>query len=122
MSRLRCLEKQLIAEILYAELCGQLNKLRSDARHPARCVECLLSLVLKADFSIGSLRANKAALVNEVVMMPAQHDQVIQTCFATIGPVLYVVSIDKSGVGTAREATSFVSDAERAAHWGWNSP
>jgi hypothetical protein len=85
--------------------------IRSDARHSARCVQWLLSLVLKPDFSIGSLLTNKPALVNEMVMMPAKHDEVVQPRFATIGPVLYVVSIDKSGVGTARKATSFVSDA-----------
>ncbi len=85
--------------------------IRSDARHSARCVQCLLSLVLKADFSIGSLRTNKPALVNEMVMMPAKHDQVIQTRFTAIGPVLYVVSVDKSGVRAAWEATSFVSYA-----------
>ena len=90
----------------------QLNIIvRSESRHSARRVQCLLTLIPETDFPISRLLANKTSLVNQVVMMPAQHDQVIQTRFAAIGPVLNMVSIDKSGVGTARKATSFVSDA-----------
>ena len=90
----------------------QLNIIvRSESRHSAGCVQCLPSLVLKPDFSCGSLLTNKTSLVNQVVVMPAQHDQIIQTRFAAIGPVLNMVSIDKTGIGTARKATAFVSCA-----------
>ncbi len=44
-------------------------------------------------------------------MLPAKHNEVIQTRFAAIRPVLNVVSVDKSGVCTAREAATFVSNA-----------
>jgi hypothetical protein len=47
--------------------------------------------------------------VNQVVMMPAEQHQVVQLRFTAISPVLYVVSIDKPGVGTARKTTTFVS-------------
>ncbi len=44
-------------------------------------------------------------------MVPAKQYEVVETRLATVGPVLYMVSIDKSGVSTAREATTFVSNA-----------
>jgi hypothetical protein len=71
----------------------------------------LRSLVLKADFSVSRLLAGEASFVNKVVMMSAEHHQVVQTCLTAIRPVLYVVSIDEASVGTARKATTFVSDA-----------
>jgi len=71
----------------------------------------LLSLVLEFDLTVGQLLTDKPALVNKVMVMPAKHYEVVQTRLATICPVLYVMSIDKTGVGTAWKATTFVSDA-----------
>ena len=83
----------------------------SNAGHRGRWLQCSLSLILEVDLAIRGLLANKPTLVNKVVMMSAKHYQVVQTRFAAIRPVLYVVSIDKSGVGTAWEAATFVSNA-----------
>jgi len=71
----------------------------------------LLSLILEVDLTIRRLIANEATLMNQVVVVPAKHNEVIQTRFAAIRPVLYVVSVDKSGVGAAWEAATFVSNA-----------
>ena len=84
---------------------------RCDTRHRGGRLQRTLALILKADLSIGRILANKAALVNEVMMMPAEHYQVVQTRFTAISPVLYMVSIDKSRVGAARKATTLVSCA-----------
>ena len=84
---------------------------RSDTGHVGRRFQTLLSLVLKTDFTASRLLANEPALVNKVVVMPAKHYQVVQTRLATIRPVLYVVSVDKSGVRTARKATTLISNA-----------
>ncbi len=68
-------------------------------------------MVPEFDLTAGQLFTDKPALVNKVMVMPAKHYEVVQTRLPAICPVLYVVSIDKTGVGTARKATSFVSDA-----------
>jgi hypothetical protein len=68
-------------------------------------------LVLEVDFTVAGLLKNKPTLVNKVVMVSAKHYQVVQTRFTAVCPVLYVVSVDKSGVRAAWEATSFVSYA-----------
>ena len=71
----------------------------------------MLSLVSEFDITVVSLLTNKPTLVNKVVMVSAKQYQVVQTRFTTVRPVLYVVSVDKSGVRAAWEATSFVSYA-----------
>ena len=98
------LEELAIHPMLHIIVCG-------DPRHGRRCLQCLYSLVLEADFSISGLPADEASFVNKVVMMSAEHHQVVHTRLAAIGPVMYVVSIDKSSVRTARKATTFVSYA-----------
>jgi hypothetical protein len=42
------------------------------------------------------------------MIVSAEQYQVVQARFTTIGPVSYVVSIDKSGVGAARETTTTI--------------
>jgi len=71
----------------------------------------LLSLIPEADLAVCGLLTDEPSLVNKVVMMPAELYQVAQTRFAAIRPVFYMVSIDKSSVRTAGEATTFVSSA-----------
>lgn len=44
--------------------------------------------------------------------MPAELHQIVHAGIAAIGPVLDVVSIDISGVGTARKTTAFVSGVQ----------
>ena len=55
-------------------------------------------------------------------MASAQQYEVAQAGFAAVGPVLDVVSVDKSGVCAAREAATPVSNAQCTAHRGWNRP
>ena len=99
-----CLKELPIHPLLNVIVC-------SNAWHRWRRLQRLLSLVLETDFTVRGLLAVEPALVDQMVMMTAKHDQVVQTCFAAICPVFYVVSVDGSGVGTAGEATSFVSNA-----------
>ena len=84
---------------------------RSDTWHRGRWLQSMLTLALKANYSVGRLLAHKPSLVNEMVVMPTKHDEVVQTRFTAIRPMFYVVPVDKSGVGTARTATAFVSCA-----------
>lgn len=98
------LEKLAIHPLLHVVVCG-------DTGHLWREVQGLLSLVPEVDVSIGRLFTNEATLVNQVVMMAAEHHEVVQTRFAAVCPVLYMVPIDKPGVGAAREATALVSCA-----------
>jgi hypothetical protein len=42
------------------------------------------------------------------MIVSAEQYQVVQARFTTIGPVSYVVSIDKSGVGAAGEAATTI--------------
>jgi hypothetical protein len=69
-------------------------------------LERLFSLVSEQDFR-GPL-AGKATLVHQVMIVSAEQYQVVQARFTTIGPVSYVVSIDKSGVGAAGEAATTI--------------
>jgi len=71
-------------------------------------IEPLLSLVPEADFTVTGLLTDETTLVHEVMMVPPQHDEVIETGLTALGPVLDVVTIDKSCVGAARELTSLV--------------
>ena len=66
------------------------------------------SLVFEEDFTVGLPLAGKPTLVHQVMMMPAKQYQVVQAGFSAIGPVSYMVSIDKSRVGAAREAATAV--------------
>ena len=84
---------------------------RSDPRHHRRWLQSSCSLILKAEFSISGLLADEASFVNKVVMMSAEHHQVVHARLAAIGPMLYVVSIDKSSVRAPRKATTFISNA-----------
>jgi hypothetical protein len=63
----------------------------------------MFSLVFEIDFAIGRLLAGEPALMHQVMMVPAKEYQVIQARFSAIGPVFYMVSIDKSRVCTARK-------------------
>ena len=83
----------------------------SDSRHHWRWLQCFCALVSKANFTITGLLADEASFMNKVVMMSAEHHQIVHTRLAAIGPVMYVVSIDKSRVRTPRKSTSFVSYA-----------
>jgi hypothetical protein len=71
-------------------------------------LERLFSLVSEQDFTIRGPLAGKATLVHQVMIVSAEQYQVVQARFTTIGPVSYVVSIDKSGVGAAGEAATTI--------------
>ena len=81
-----------------------------------RCV----ALIFEDQFTGCCLLTTKTAFMNQVVVMPAEQNQVIQVGLSAICPVFYVVSIDKLVIGATRESTSFVSHAQRASHSGWN--
>ena len=83
--------------------------IRGDPGQHRPALEWLVSLVFEEDLAIGGFLAGKSALMNEVVMVSAEQYEVIQARFAAIGPVFDVVSVDKSGVCAAREATTSVS-------------
>jgi hypothetical protein len=76
-------------------------------------------LVFKRDISVRILAAGKSSLMHQVMMVPTKQYQVIQTRFATIRPVLDVVSVYKSCVGAAGKATAFVSCSQSPAHGRW---
>ena len=79
-----------------------------DARKHRPVCERPRSPVLEIDLAVGAPLTAKPALVHQVMMMPAKQYQVVEASLATIGPVFYMVPIDKSGVGAAREAATAV--------------
>ncbi len=95
---------------------------RDDVRQYGHRREFSFSLVFEEDFASGRFPADEPAIVNKVMMVPAKHDQIVHARFTVISPVLYVVTVDKSGVRTARKAASFVSCTQCTAHWWWNGP
>ena len=56
------------------------------------------------------------------MMMAAQLHKVLETRFAAIGPVLYMVTIDESGVGTAWKAATPVPEPQSATNGRWDGP
>jgi hypothetical protein len=68
-------------------------------------------LIPEVDLAVSRLLASEATLVHQVVVVPAEQNKVVQTGFATVGPMNDVMTVDKAGMGTAREATTAVPDA-----------
>jgi len=58
----------------------------------------------------------------EVMMVPAQQDEIIEARFTAIRPVSNVVTVDKLVVGATREAATAVSGPQGEPHGGRNSP
>jgi hypothetical protein len=54
------------------------------------------------------------------MMEPAQQDEVVEARLATVGPVLYVMTVDKLVIGAAREAAATVPGLQCTPHGGWN--
>jgi len=82
-------------------------------KHPyARRDLINLAMVWPAELetAVRQLLAIEAALVNQPVMMATELHEVLKTCFSTIGPVSYMVTINESGVCAARETAALVSE------------
>ena len=68
----------------------------------------MLSLVVEIDLAVSRLLAGESTFVNKVMMVPAEQHEVVQTGFPAVGPVFDVMTIDETGVGTARKAATAV--------------
>ena len=69
----------------------------------------------EADDLVGVAADEHLALVDEPVVMPAEHDQVAFVGGAAMGPVDDVVGIEEAPMLAAREAAAAVAGLDRAA-------
>ena len=81
-----------------------------------RCV----ALIFEDQFTGCCLLTAKTTFMNQVMVMPAEQNQVIQVGLSAICPVFYVVPIHVFVVRTARETASCVSEAQCTSHCWWN--
>jgi len=68
-------------------------------------------LVFEDYFVVCGLFAGESTLMHQVMVVSAQQYKIIEICFSTISPVLYVVSIHEFVVGTAGKPTPIVPNA-----------
>lgn len=69
-----------------------------------------IARISKDDLAVGGLLARKATFVDQVMMVPAKHYEVLQTGLAAVGPVDDVIAVHEAIVAAAREPASTVSE------------
>lgn len=68
-----------------------------------------MSAVLEVDLTVATAFAVEATFVNETMMVTAKQDEVVETRFPTVGPVLDVVTVAELVARAAREAATAVA-------------